>query len=259
MTIELKFHFPVSILSKESDLILTAAEHPTYSTAIGERVDAATVTEARSLWKDLFAPPDPSATPPTPPPSGSAAAQKSSAGTVGDLTARQKRLLAAYTPLAAKARKSARLAFKGQTVKLHDEFRVTSKPPRGIDAIITDARLLVSAIRNPAHAADLKSKGAYVKKDADELAAAVEALAASETDQEGAKSDAIGATDARNSKLNRLYDITVLIQNAARNEFNDRQSQSDFRLNQFPPARTSKPNSEPPTPPTGSAPTPPTS
>lgn len=76
------------------------------------------------------------------------------------------------------------------------------------------------------------------------LAAAIEAPDQSETEQETAKGGALGAPDARNGKLNHLYDTAIAIQNAAPNEFTTRETQTAFRIGIFPPKQRPKSDGE---------------
>lgn len=257
----LKFDVAISTFEKESDLILTAAEDDTYGPAIAPRLDDGVVASGRSLWKQLFQPADDEQQPPAtpePPPAGSNAAQAQSHGAVGTLTNQQRALLAAYKPHAQKAREAARKAFKGDDVKLHDEFRVGVEPSKVVAKIVSEGRLLLTAVRNPANTAALKSKGAYISSDADAFATALDALAKSETDQEIAKGAAKGSTDARNANLNTLYDTVTTIQAAAKNQFpGDRQALTTFRIGLFPPKERgsgNNPQASPPTTPTPPSP-----
>ncbi len=107
------------------------------------------------------------------------------------------------------------------------EFGVTSDPPDRIDEIISQGRLFVAVVRNPATAATLKSRAAYAGKDAAALEVAFHALEKSETDQETSKSTAGQATDVRSAQLNSLYD------SAAKYGFRDRAALSPFRIGVF--------------------------
>ena len=229
------FHFPISTLEKESDLILTAAEGDTYAAALADRLDAGLVASGRTLWNTLFKPQD-AGTPPAEPTAGSSAAQKEAHSDIGTYTQEQKDALAAYRPLAHQAREAGKTAFKGNNVKLHDEFRVGVDPGSKIDKIVSEGRLLLAGVRNPANTAALKSKAGYIAKDSDALEATLSRLAGTETNQEDAKGKAKGATDVRRANLNQLYDTVITIQSAAENEFpNDRQARTAFRLGIFPP------------------------
>lgn len=254
MAVKLDFHFPISTLEQESDLILTAAASDTYKAAIAERLDDGTVAQGRQLWTALFDPDAP------PPPAGqtpaSSAAQKAAHSAITDFTDQQKAAIKAYQLLVAKAHKAAAKAFKDNKTKLRDEFRIGIKPSKSPEKIVSEGRLLLTAVRNPANAPALKTKGGYIAKDTDQLEAALGNISTSEAGQEGAKGKAGGATDARNLLLNQLYGITLAIQGAAKNEYTDRQSLNDFRVGTFPPKEKggddkgdnppTKPNNNPP-------------
>ncbi|HEY1769979.1 MAG TPA: hypothetical protein VGG02_06960 [Chthoniobacterales bacterium] len=253
------FRFPISLFETESNLILQAAESDTYSAAINERLDDGTVVNGRTLWNTLFKPDDPTIPPPpVEPPIGSSAAQVADESAIGTYTQTQRAALKIYRPLAHKAREAAAKAFRGNDVKLHQEFRIGVKRSSIISKIVSEGRLLLAGVRNPANTAALKTSGGYVAKDTDLLEAALNDVDASETSQEDSKGTAKGSTDRRNQNLADLDDIIAAIQGAASNEYSDRESLSAFRIGIFPPHEKSGGSGGGVTPPGNNPPAPPT-
>jgi hypothetical protein len=74
------------------------------------------------------------------------------------------------------------------------EFRSGADLGKVIDKIVSENRLLFTAMRNPADAPLLKSKRGYIAKDSHPLEAALNTSSGTETRQEGAEGAAGGAT-----------------------------------------------------------------
>lgn len=242
MSDPLNFNFPLPLLLQEGDAIVTAAE--TNSTALTVRLPAGFLAATRPLIKQV---------------SDQDAAQKSQAGTVGTLTAEQTAKLATLTTSTGNLRDTAKKAFKGNDVKLHDEFQVGINKPAALAAVLQRARIMLAAAQKADNAAALQSKG-WIAADTAALDAAITALDSTDNVQEDAKTDATGSTGARNRTANDLYDRLLTIQNAANLQWPDGGSgnatlRAKFRLGLFPPPRPAG-SAKPPTP--TPTPTPPT-
>jgi hypothetical protein len=180
---------------------------------------------------------------------------KGKKGGVGTLTKQQDSLLKQLNKWIAAARKTAGLAFSGQTVKLHEEFQVGINEPSGLGSVLQRARIIVASVKKADNLAALKAKG-WTDAETAAFDAAIAELAGTDTTQEKGKGDAKDATGARNRNANDLYDRLQTIQNAAdlhgpANVAANAGVRDEFRLNTFPPrtgGNHKKP--EPPTPPT---------
>ncbi len=235
---DIKFAFPVKTLLYEGNLIVGALEK--YSTRLAPRLTARGPTftaDIRSLYASVA--------------SGDSA-QKTAGGSLGGLTEAQD---AALTVLAGRfkdARESAKKAFKGQDVKLHEEFQVGINDPRDIGSILARARIVHDSCNVPANAAALALVG-WIAPDTAALAAAIKAVEDADKEQETQKGNRLQSTGDRNTDANRFYDALLAIQNAANLEFTGDDSNSiairtEFRFATFPPASGSSDNNTPPPP-----------
>src|SRR5947209_4144733 len=112
MPVKRKFHFPMSTLLYEGDLIITATEaQPAFAT---KRLPANFATEARAKLGAL---------------GGKATAKAQQAGESGDLTQQQNDSIVHMLDLFGKAKDSAKRAFGGQDVKLREAFQVGVNDP----------------------------------------------------------------------------------------------------------------------------------
>src|ERR1017187_2607835 len=99
-------HFPVSILTHNGGLIIAAAKN---HAEIATRLTAAYITAADTLCQKV---------------AGEVTGQKTAKGELGNLTLAQQQNLTTLHQCLAQAAKTAKLAFPGQTVKLHQEFQI---------------------------------------------------------------------------------------------------------------------------------------
>jgi len=235
MTEELKFHFPIATLLREGDLIATAAE--TYSD-IEERLPAGLTAATRALLGTVTT---------------DVNAMKNKKGGIGNLTAEQDAALAVLNKWIGRAKQTAMLAFKGQTVKLHEQFQVGVADHFDLARILSRANIILASVKDPANLAALKLKG-WLDADTTAFAAAIPALANADTGQEGDISLGLDATGVRNHDANALYDNLQILQNAADLEFPgdvpaNTGVRAAFRMDVYPP-RGSHGGTTPPTPPT---------
>jgi len=242
MSDPLNFNFPLPVLLQDGDTIVTAAE--ANAAALTARLPAGFLAATRPLIQQV---------------SDQDAAQKGLAGTAGTLTAEQDAKLATLTASTTNLRETAKKAFKGNTVKLHDEFQVGINKPSGLGAVIQRARIMLASAQTAENAAALQTKG-WIAADTTALSDAITALDDTDNVQEDAKVEATGGTGTRNRTANELYDRLLTIQNAANLQWPEINSANDtirakFRLGLFPPSRAGG-SGKPPTPPTPTPPTP---
>jgi hypothetical protein len=182
---------------------------------------------------------------------GARAGQQGGGGT---LTLAQQNLLHQVTVKVAKARKTARRAFKGNLVKLHSEFLV-NKPAHNTGDLLGNARIVSASLKTTDNAAAVKTKG-WLDADTASLDQAIGNAADSLTSADNLQHDEVGATAFVNTEANQVYDEILDLQNVADLEFPEDDpanvaTRAKFLLGVFPPTDSSDPT--PPTP-TGTAP-----
>lgn len=239
MARKLKFSFPLPTLLHEGDAICDAAEAK--AAALAKRLPAAFVTGTRSLLDAV---------------SGQNTAQKSGAGGVGSLTKEQNEKLAKLEKLMAAAKATAKKAFRGQAVKLREQFQVSADQPKDLASVLARARIIEASCRETAAA--LQAKG-WLAADTQKLAGAVAALDSADDTQETAKQTKKGTTADRNEQANELYERLLTIQNAADLEWpadvtGNEAVRGQFRLGTFPPKPPGKGQKGGEPPPTGPKP-----
>ena len=156
------------------------------------------------------------------------------------------------------ARESAKLAFKGQNVKLTEVFQVGVHKPHDLQSQLQRGRTILAGCQATENAPALASKG-WTAADTAKLDAAIQAIESDKTLLENAKDASVGSTGQKNTLADDLYDRLLTIQNAANRQWPDTdpanaQTRADFRFGKFPPKDHGGHHVEPtPTPP---APTP---
>src|ERR1039458_7703640 len=124
-------HFPIAILTHNGKLITDAA---VANAAVAARSPDTKVN------KDV-------------------AGQKIAHGELGNLTPVQHTNLDTLQYWMQQARETAKLAFPGQSVKLHQEFQVGINSPHDLDSILSRADIILASVQNAANLPTLKLKG----------------------------------------------------------------------------------------------------
>jgi hypothetical protein len=164
-------------------------------------------------------------------------------GSASSLTVAQTRALADYVHLSARARRIARLTFKGQPTLLSSEFQVGVFAPSGIDSILERGASLVTACQS--HAEELAAKN-WSPASTEQLETALETLTELNRTQDGALNDKVGLTAQRSAAANLLYEQCVTLQNAAIAVYASATAAADpstvrarehFLIGAFPPAK----------------------
>jgi hypothetical protein len=231
MAVNLSFKFPLGLLAQEADYILDAAEA---HDEINARLPANFVSQQRTSLDVVR---------------GADSSQKGKIANVGGLTASQDSACSVLNELVSQARDSAKRAFKGQDVKLRNEFQVGINGPGDLGSVLQRARIVRDSAINAGNAAALAAKG-WLATDTTALSNAIDALDSTDDSQETAKVDKASSTDARNNAANELYEGLLTIQNAADIQWPARVSanvtvRAQFRLGQFPPKHERKKQSVP--------------
>jgi len=229
------FHFPLSILVGEGKLILDAATaHP----ELAARFKAGFLTGAVALLDTV---------------KQQVTGQKQKRGDVGVLTRAQLDEIHKFQRLVHLAKETAKLAFKGQAVKLTEQFFVGVNQPNDLQSQLARGRTVLASIQLAENADAIAGQG----WTADETAALDNIITAIEGDKtllENAKSASLGSTGARNANAESLYAAFQTVQNAANIQWPETdpanaEVRADFRFGKFPPKHSAADAPVPPTPP----------
>jgi hypothetical protein len=215
-------HFPLALLTNNGRLILAATQnHP----EIAARLPAGYLADTGSVLDQVTA---------------DAAGQKNARGELGNLTAAQTANLEALQHGMNRARQTARLAFRGQDVKLHEEFQIGVTGPFDLGSVLARADVILASVQTSANLAALKLKG-WTDADTAALVAARQPFGPAQATREAAKGGAKDSTGRKNAEAADLYERLLTIQNAADLAWPATDAahagvRDEFRLHTFPPA-----------------------
>jgi len=224
-------HCPVPIITYNGNLIVAAGlKYP----KVAARLPAGYLTETTTAIGKL----------PT-----DTTGQKIAKGETGNLTAAQQANFDSLLHCMGQVRKTARLAFPGQTVKLHQEFQIGIHEHE-LAAVLSQADIILASVQTATNLPALKLKG-WTDADTANLTAIRGTFPASSVTQKSSQSEAKKATDVKGTDAADAYQHLITIQNAADLEFPatdpaNAPTRAEFRLGIFPP--THHTTEEPPTP-----------
>lgn len=226
-----RLHFPVTTLTYNGNLIITAAKT---HTEITPRLSANYIAQADILLDKI---------------ADEVIEQKTKKGELGNLTTIQHTAFDKIQTWMSRARKTASLAFKGQDVKLHEQFQVGNHQAHDLASILTRADIIIAGLKNADNLPALQSKG-WMAADTNAFEAARNVFPASITTREESKGDAKDATTLKNADAVDLYERLLTIQNAADLQWPHDNPvnagvRDEFRLNTFPPAGGSNQGTHP--------------
>lgn len=135
-------HFPIQILTHQGGLIIIAAANN--HSEIGARLPADYVAAADTLCQKV---------------TKDNSDQKTAKGELGNLTAQQQQSLVTLHHSLSQAQKTAKLAFFGQTVKLHQEFQIGAHGQNDLASFLSRCDTVLASLQNTANAPILKLKG----------------------------------------------------------------------------------------------------
>ena len=216
-------HCPVPVIVYNGNLIVAAAQkYP----AAAARLPAGYLTETATALGKL----------PT-----DVAGQKDAKGETGNLTAAQQKNLDTLLYWMGQARKTARLAFFGQTVKLHEEFLMGVQNDHGIAPVLGRADTLLASVQKADNLAALKLKG-WTDADTQAFVAVRGTFPASTTAQQSGQSEAKKQTIVKSADASDAYEHVLTVQHAGDLEFPatdpaNAPIRAEFRLDIFPPPR----------------------
>jgi len=167
--------------------------------------------------------------------------QSTAIGKVSEMTQEQVDAFTELERLLSGARRSAHLAFPGNSPRLHSEFQVGVSEPQDFPSEIERAKKVLAACQT--HADALDDHG-WIDEDTGALAAFIDLLDGGDTEHETAKDNKKGFTKGRNLAANALYKQCLSIQNAARLAYPANKAARDetilvarnrYLLDEFPP------------------------
>jgi hypothetical protein len=185
-------HFPITILTYNANLIVAAGlKYP----AVAARLPANYLTDTAALIAKI--PTDIS---------GHQIAQ----GETGNLTKAQQANFDLLLHYMNQARKTAKLDFHGQTVKLHAEFQIGAHDTHGLNAELGRADTILASVQTAANLPALKLKG-WTDAETTAFATVRDTFPASTATQQSGQSDAKKATTVKNTDAGDLYDHLLTI------------------------------------------------
>jgi hypothetical protein len=229
-----KPHCPVPVITYNGNLIVAAAlKYP----KVAARLPAGYLTETTTALGKLPA---------------DTTGQKIAKGETGNLTLAQQANLTLLLHCMSQARKTARLAFSNQTVKLHAEFQTGEHDSHELGAVLGRADIILASVQTTANLPAMKLKG-WTDAETQTFTTVRGTFPASTTTQQSGQSDAKKATGVKATDAADAYEHILTIQNAADLEFPatdpaNAPARAEFKLGIFPPDHHVPPATPTPTP-----------
>ncbi|MDB6174013.1 MAG: hypothetical protein JWL59_3324 [Chthoniobacteraceae bacterium] len=224
---ERNFSFPLSVLIHQGNVFHRALIDDAYAAPMAERLDqeketANFATRFRAKLDQL----------------GSGSLDHAGKrGAVGSLTQEQAAALKEVTRLTAMARHGAKITFKGESVRLRNEFQVGINTPKTLAAILERSRIILGSCKR--YAAELKSNG-WIARDTELLETTIATFDDIGLAQGAARSERSGISGAKTRFANEVYTDTLKIQNAASLQYpssepGNETARARFLLDEYPP------------------------
>jgi hypothetical protein len=191
-----RIHIPTAILTHNGGLIIAAAQN---HAEIATRLTAAYVTAANTLCTKV---------------ASDVTTQKGAKGELGNLTVAQQQNLNTLHGCMTQAAKTAKLAFSGQTVKLHQEFQIGAHDKNDLASFLSRCDTVLASVQNAANLAALKLKG-WTDAETTAFQTARTAFGPAEQFRVQSTSGAKDTTTTKNTDAATLYENVLTIQNAA--------------------------------------------
>jgi len=212
-------HMPVAVLTHNGGLIIAAAKT---DSAVAARLPAGYIAAADTLCQKV---------------AGDVTLQKNAKGELGSLTKAQKQNLTTLHQCLAQAQKTAKLAFPGQTVKLHQEFQIGAHDKNDLASFLGRTDIVLAAVKSNLAAFTLKG---WTAAETTAFQTARDGFGPAEQYREKTKSGAKAKTTQKDADAALLYENILTIQNAADLQYpaSDPANagvRDEFRLNVFPP------------------------
>jgi hypothetical protein len=227
-------HIPVPIITHNGGLTIAAAQaHP----EIGKRLGDPFIAAADALCKKV---------------TGDVTGQKGAKGELGNLTKAQILNLNTLHQCMAQAAKTAKLAFAGQTVKLHEEFQVGAQSKNDLGSYLGRVDIVLGSVKDDKNLPVLKTKG-WTDDETTAFQTARDGFGPAEQYRVKSISGAKDTTTKKNADAATLYENILTIQNAADLQWSATDPanagvRGEFLLGIFPPDHGGN-HTPPPTPP----------
>lgn len=224
-------HIPVAIITHDGSLIIAAANN---HAEVAARLPAGYITAADALCNKVIADVD---------------SQKAAKGELGNLTVAQVANLKILHRGLSQAAKTAKLAFAGQTVKLHEEFQIGAHK-NDVASFLMRVDIVLQSLTNAANLPVMKAKG-WTDAETGKIQTAREAFGPAETYRVQSISGTKSQTITKDADASALYENILTIQNAADLEYpaDDPANagvRGEFLLHIFPPDHGGNSNPTPP-------------
>ncbi|MGH7975369.1 MAG: hypothetical protein ACREDS_09615 [Limisphaerales bacterium] len=216
-----KPHCPVPVITYNGNLIVAAAQkYPAVAARLPANYLTDTTTAIGKLPTDI-------------------SGQKTAKGETGNLTAAQQKNLDDLVHWMSRAIRTAKLAFAGQDVKLHQEFPSGVHESHDLPSVLGRADTILASLQTAANLPALKLKG-WTDADTQAFQTVRDTFPASTTTQQSGQSDAMKATGVKATDASDAYEHILTIQNAGDLEFPatdpaNAPTRAEFRLGIFPP------------------------
>jgi hypothetical protein len=229
-----RIHCPVPVITYNGNLIVAAGQkYP----KVAARLPAGYLAETTAALGKIPA---------------DTTGQKIAKGETGNLTLAQQKNLDLLLHCMSQARKTARLTFPNQKVKLRAEYQINIHDSHTLGAVLGRADIILASVQLPANLAAMKLKG-WTDADTATFTTVRNTFPASTTDQQSGQSDAEKATGVKATDAADAYEHIITIQNAADLEFPatdpaNAPIRAEFKLGIFPPDHHVPPAAPTPTP-----------
>jgi len=238
-------HIATAVLTHDGSLIIAAGQK---DDAVAKRLPDGYLAAAAALCTKV---------------SGDISMQKNAKGELGNLTAGQITNLKILHHCIAQAQKTARLAFRGQTVKLHESFQIGAAARRDLGSFLGRVDIVLGSINVAANLAAMKTKG-WSDTETTTFQTARDGFGPAEQYRVQSISDARDTTTVKDADADTLYENVSTIQNAADLQYPatdpaNAGARAKFLLGVFPPdhgGNHSQPAPQPTTSQTGTSATP---
>jgi hypothetical protein len=232
-------HIPVPIITHDGGLIIAAG---LADATVGARLAAGFLAAANTLCAKV---------------SKDLSSQKFAKGDLGNLTAGQMANLKTLHTCMAQSAKTARLAFPGQTVKLHEQFQIGAHGASDLGSFLARVDIVLASIANAANSAAFKLQG-WSDAETAKFQTARNAFGPAEQYRVQSIGDAKDSTAKKNADAATLYGNILTIQNAADLQYPaadpaNAGTRHKFLLGIFPPDHGGNSAQPPPTPPAAPA------
>jgi hypothetical protein len=215
-------HFSQAVLVHDGGLIIGAG---LADPAVIARLTVGYITGAKTLLDKV---------------AGDKTGQKGKKGALGGLTIAQTQAVKILQHWMNEARETAKLAFPGQTVKLHQAFAVGNHDKFDLASFLERADTILASVQSPDNLPALQARG-WTDTETQAFITARAAFGPAELFRKQSISGAIDATTLSHTDAAELYDEVLTIQRAANLQYPaldpaNAGTREKYLLNTFPPA-----------------------